>query len=488
MRSSTLTFRQLAAALKGRWRLVAGVWVGTVALAATASFVLPRQYTADAAAVIDVKAPELLSNPQLSAGWLPGYVATQVDVLNSERVVLKAITALGLDRDTALRERWMEQTAGAGDFNVWLAARIQKRLDVKPSRESNALYVAYTADDPKRAADIVNAVIEGYIDLTLEMRVEPTRQFSRFFDERSASLRTQLDAATQRLSAFQKEHGIVAAEERFDVETTRLNELNSQLVLAQQQAVDSTGRRNQADRDPERAADLLNNPQVAALNAELSRQQVRLRELTSRLGDQHPQVIETTASIAEIRRSLAGASNLASRGLDGTDTVNRQRVAALESAVASQRTKVLRTKELRDRLSALQREVDGAQKALEFVLTRGTQTSLESQNTQTNVTVLKRATPPVKPASPKTLLNLLLASVAGLLLGGVAALVRESFDRRVRSAEDVEAELNATVFGTLLDTSRPPPAAAAAPGATNALRLGRNGGATTRALALKTSP
>jgi uncharacterized protein involved in exopolysaccharide biosynthesis len=222
------------------------------------------------------------------------------------------------------------------------------------------------------------------------------------------------------------------------------------------------------------------------LNAELSRQQVRLRELTSRLGDQHPQVIEANASIAEIRRSLAGASNLASRGLDGTDSVNRQRVAALEASVASQRAKVLKTKELRDRLAALQREVDGAQKALDFVLTRSTQTSLESQNTQTNVTVLKRATPPVKPSSPNTLLNLALASSAGLLLGGVAALLRESFDRRVRSAEDVEADLNATVFGTLLDSSGPPPATGAIPLPTS-VRLS-HGAASTKmpGLALKT--
>jgi polysaccharide biosynthesis transport protein len=452
MRTSTLTTQQLFAALRGRRGLIAAVWLTVVLAVLALSLLLPRQYAAQAAVVIDLKAPEMLSNPALSAGWLPGYVATQVDVMNSERVVLKAIDALGLQRDPLIHERWREDTDGQGDLAVWLANRIQKKLDVQASREGNALYVAYTGRDAKASADIVNAVIEGYIDLTLEMRVEPTRQFSRFFDERSASLRQQLDAAQARLSAFQKENGIVAAEERYDVETARLAELNSQLTIAQQQAVETTGRRVQAQTDPARAADVLNNPQVAALNAELSRQQVRLRELSSRLGDQHPQVIETTASLAELRQALAAASRQAGSGLAGNDAVTRQRVAALESAVDAQRAKVLRSKELRDRVAALQRDVDSAQKALDFVLTRSTQTSLESQNTQTNVTVVKRATPPTRATSPSLGLNLMLGMIAGLLLGCVAALVVESFDRRLRTTEDLEVDLQTTVFGTLIDT------------------------------------
>ena len=73
---------------------------------------------------------------------------------------------------------------------------------------------------------------------------------------------------------------------------------------------------------------------------------------------------------------------------------------------------------------------------------RVNQTSMESQNTQTNVSVIKRATPPAEPSSPKLLLNTAVALFVGLLLAVGTALVRELFDRRLRSSEDVTMELN----------------------------------------------
>jgi succinoglycan biosynthesis transport protein ExoP len=86
---------------------------------------------------------------------------------------------------------------------------------------------------------------------------------------------------------------------------------------------------------------------------------------------------------------------------------------------------------------ALQREVDTAQRAFEQVQQRVSLVSMESQNSQGNVTVLKQATPPVEPSSPNLIKNIGASIAGGLMLGVGLVLLREHFDRRLRTAEDL---------------------------------------------------
>ncbi len=451
-----LSFRQFLALFQGRGREIIGIWLAIVLAVAIGSLLLPKRYTATAAVAIDIAAPELFnSTNSLNAGWVPSYVATQVDVLMSELVALKAIGALGLDRDPKQREAWLAATNGQGDMRSWIAAELHKKLDVKTSLQSNAVYVAFTASSPELAANVTNAIVRGYIGAAVEMKAQPTRQFTDLFDGRSKKLRDELEAAQARLSAYQRTHGILAKDERLDMESARLSELNSQMIALQGQVADSASRLDQARADPAHSPEIMGNSLVAGLTADLNRQQARLQELSTRLGDEHPLVIETKASIAELRRRIAAASSQASGGVASVDTVNRSRLARVESSLAEQRGKVLRLKEARDKIDVLVRDVETAQKAYDVVLARSSQTSLESQNTQTNVTVLKYASEPAKPSSPLLGLNLSIALVVGLIAAVGIAVMHEFFDRRLRTRDDVETDLRIVMLGELADSAAP---------------------------------
>ena len=97
----------------------------------------------------------------------------------------------------------------------------------------------------------------------------------------------------------------------------------------------------------------------------------------------------------------------------------------------------------------LRRDVENAQTAYNTMQQRVTQTSVESENTRTNVFVLKRATEPALPSSPKLLRNMAAAAFLGALLALATALVRELRDRRVRTVSDVEVELGQPLLLTL---------------------------------------
>lgn len=443
-----MTPSKLFAILRARWPLALLIVFVTTATALAVSLLLPKKYVATASVVVDAKPDPIsaLIYPGLSS---PSFMNTQVDVINSDRVAIRVIRDLKLTEVPQLREQWQMQTGGDGSIEQWLTGVLQASMDVKPSKESNVLTVAYKATDPKYAAALANAFVRAYVATTLELRVEPARQYAGYFDQQAKAALERLEAAKTRLSTYERENGIVATDERLDIENTRLAELSSQLVGIQAVAAESSRREGQAQGAGDRLPDVLANGLINQLKADLSRAESRLQELSTRFGDNHPQVIEAKASVAEQRSKLATETRRVTGGVSVTSTINRQREADIRAQLEAQRAKVAKLKVARDEASGLMREVESAQRAYEGITSRLNQTNLESQATQSNVNVLTEAVPPLQPASPKVGLNTALAFVVGLVLAAGTALLLELSDRKVRDVDDVVAVLQAPMLGVL---------------------------------------
>ena len=149
-----MSLTQLLVVLAGRWRsavMAACIALGLVLFATAAMWIYAPRYTASAALVLDVKSPDPIAGSTMPGATIPTYMATQVDVLYSERVSLRVIEALRLDRDPDLQADWQADPGGRGDYKSWLAERITRKLDARPGRESNVIGVKYTATDAKRS-------------------------------------------------------------------------------------------------------------------------------------------------------------------------------------------------------------------------------------------------------------------------------------------------------------------------------------------------
>jgi succinoglycan biosynthesis transport protein ExoP len=449
-----MTITQFFSILRARWIPALAVFLAIVVLTLLASLVWPKKYTAQASLVVDNK-PDPVSSLIYPGMTSPAFMQTQVDILQSDRVAQRVVRNLKLADNPQIREQWQSATNGQGNIEVWLAETFQKNMDVKPSRESNVITVSYKAPDPRFAAGLANAFVQAYIDTTLEMRVNPAKQYSSFFDSRLKEARDGLEKAQAKLSAFQKEKGIIATDERLDVENGRLNELSSQLVALQAVSAESTSRQAQAQgASGDRIQDVLNNPLISSLKADLTRNEAKLQELGARYGDNHPQVVEAKANIAELRRRIDVEVRRVTGGVTVSNTINRQREAQIRAALETQRASVLRMKAVRDEGQVLARDVDNAQKNYDAVQTRLTQSSLESQTTQSNAYPLTQATPPSEPSSPRTYINLLLAVFVGALTGVAIAVLMEFADRRVRDLRDITTDLGLPIIGMLPNGNR----------------------------------
>lgn len=435
--------------LKARWIAASVVLALTVTTALTVSLLLPKQYTANAAVVVDMKSPDPILGVMMGGILAPSYMATQVDIVVSDRVAQRVVRDLELTKNAQLRTDWLEDTQGKGSIEAWAANLIQKRLDVKPSRESNVINISYKATDPRFAATLANAFAKAYIDTSIELRVDPARQYSSFFDARAKELRATLEKAQAKLSNYQRDRGVLVGDQRLDVETQRLNDLSTQLVTLQAVSAESTSRSAQAHNSADRLQEVINNPVIANLRAEQSRQEARLQELDARLGEAHPQVQELKANIASLKQRIDTETARVGSSLGINNTINRSREADVRAALEVQRAKVAKIKEQRDEAAVLVQDVEAAQRAYDGVAQRLNQSSLESQTSQTNIAILTPATEPTEHSSPKILLNTLLSIFLGGLLSTAYALVRELMDRRVRSVTDLTDFLGVPVLGCL---------------------------------------
>ena len=449
-----MSFGQCLAILKARWRSALLVFLLTVATSIVVSMLLPKQYTATGSVVIDFK-PDPVTAMIYNGLAPPGLIGTQVEILQSERVARRVIRNLKLTDNPQVRAQWLEVTAGKGSIETWLLDAFQKRLEVKPSREAGVISVAYKATDPNFAAGVANAYIQAYLETSLALRVDPARQYSAFFDSRAKEARDTLEKAQTRLSDFQKAKGIVATDERLDVETVRLNELSSQAVMLQALASEAGSRQAQArGASADKMQEVLNNPLIAALKADISRAEARLQELNARLGNDHPQVLEAKANIASLRSRIESETERVAGGVGVSDSIARQRGSDVRAALEAQRAQVLRMKAVRDESSVLARDVESAQRAFDAVVARFNQSTLESQTTQSNVSLLTPAEPPLEPSSPKILLNTGLAVLLGGLLAVGGVLLVELLNRRVRGAEDISRTLQLSLLGVLAPSRR----------------------------------
>jgi len=431
-----MSFPQFLLILRARLWVIVITLLVVVGTAVAVSLLLPKQYTAQTSLVVDAKAADPLMGGLLPAQMIPGYMATQVDIINSDRVAQRVVSTLKLTEAPSIQDDWRAATDGEGSITVWLAELMKKNLDVEPSRESNVISIAFQGTDPKFAAAIANAWAQAYIDVSLELKVEPARQYAKWFDGQNATLRADLEAAQKRLSDFQQERGIVATDERLDMESARLAELSSQLSAIQAQSVDSRSRQAQS-RNADSLPEVMQNGLIQSLKADLARQQGMRDQLAGRYGANHPELTRIDADIASLRERIASETQRVVRSLGTATRVDAQRESEIKASLAAQKQKVLDLKAERDQINVLARDVENAQRAYDLVTQRLAQTNLESQTQQTNVVVLTPAVAPIKPSSPKLLLNTALAIFLGLLLGLGAALMLELMDPRVRGIEDL---------------------------------------------------
>ncbi|MEZ0318323.1 MAG: chain length determinant protein EpsF [Methylophilaceae bacterium] len=443
--------------LKARYKVILVTFLITVLTAIIVTLLLPRSYSATTSLLLNYKGMDPVTGMVLPAQLMPGYMATQSDIINSRNIALKVVDQLGLAKSEQAQEQFQESGKGKGDINNWLADLLLKKLDVKPAKESSLISITFTSVEPNFAAVVANSFAENYQQTSVQLKIEPAQKAAGYFGQQIKTLRDNLEQAQTRLSKYQEDKGITNPEQSLDVESMRLNELSTQLSLIQASSIDAQSRQSAMRKNASDSPDVAINPIVQTLRIDAARAETKLAELSQRLSPNHPQYQAAETELAKIKSQLQLEISRASNSISSTASINQQREAELRAQVELQKKRVLELNRTRDEMTVMKKDVETAQRAMDAVTQRFSQTSIEGQSNQSDIAILNPAIPPGSPSSPRVLLNIAFAIVMGTILGIGFGFVAELADRRVRSKEDIANILEVPVFAVIEATSRKKP-------------------------------
>jgi chain length determinant protein EpsF len=442
-----VTLRQFLFILRARRNLVLGVLVGIFLLVLIITLVLPNKYTATTAIVVDMNRTDPVF--MMPSQFAPGYLATQIDIIESERVAQRVVAMTNMDRIPVIEKQWRDETEGKGSLRSWVAQLLQRQLKVKPGRESSVIEIRYTGFDPVFAAAVANAFAQAYIEISIAIKVESARQYARFFNEQTRDYLAKLETAQRSLSEYEQQHALLVNNNQMDIENQHLMELNSQYAMAVTKAADSESRNGENVGAVDTLPEVIASPLITSLKADLARKEADLGQMLGKYGPNHPLIIEARTQISSMKQQLKEETDRISASRGTSSVIGERLVTELAAKIGQQKARIMELKGDYDKLAVLRRDVENAQKTYDFVKQGLEQKHIESQTQQTNISVLTPAEPPMRRSSPLIFLNLIIAVFLGGLFGIGTALVLELLSPRVRSSDDLTQFEGVPILGII---------------------------------------
>ena len=409
----------------------------------------PKQYTAEASLVLDVR-PDPILGPLAS----PVDVATQVEMIRSDKVAARVVQMLSIASQASAIEEWRRSTEGKRvPMERFYASLLQRSLVVEPVRLSNIIRVNFTSPDSAFSAAAANAFAQAAIDTALELKAEPSRQSAEWFQKHLTERRNRLESSQESLTKYQQQKGMVISDGQMDQETARLNLLTQQLADAQAMLAGmSTG--TPEDSSP----DILSSNAVLSLKAQVSTQQALLSEKESVWGPNHPDRLAIESRIKSLSKELAIESERVRGGTRSVVSTAAHKVGILKASLEEQKKRVLSLRFERDKAAVLLRDVAAAQHAYDEANRRVSEFSAGGQTQDSSLRWLSQAVEPFQTSQKKWVIGVTVSVLGGMLLAVGLGLLTEIMDRRVRSVEDLSIMAGAPVLTVLgPQVSRRPP-------------------------------
>lgn len=401
------------------------------------------------------------------------YYLTQFEILKSRDLAERVIRRLNLDTHVLFDPR--QQEAGfslrslipvdSGDdtpptereiFDSVVAA-FTAGLSISPVRKTQLVKINYQSTDRELAARIANTFADVYIESHLEAKLSVTKKAADWLSNRLGDLRATLHESEGRLQDYREEAELVDVKgvQTFDAEeleqlTSRFAEVKklrseSETIYHQVQALGGNPSAEQLMAIPS----VLRHQLVQRLKESQAEADRKVAELSRRYGPKHPKMIaansEAEVALKELRRQVVrvGAGIATDfRMADRTEQDLKQQLAN-----AKKRFQGVNRKEFK--LRELEREVDTNRHLYDMFLTRAKETDETGGMQAAHARVVDPAVPPRLPIKPKKKLIVLLAMVASGMFGVVVAFLLDALNNTVRTPDDVEEKLHASLLGFL---------------------------------------
>src|SRR6266403_1558255 len=447
--------------LKRKWIIIACV-VGIFAAVAIASLRQTPVYEAVGRIAVN-KADSNLITFKDSVPVMDYYDPTDLDtearILQSDLLALQVIRQLNLDK----RSEYGGQTAPqqpnlAADplqndskRTTALLGGFKGNLKVSLIPNTRIIEIHYRSTDPTLAANVVNALAATYVEQNFKTKFESTMQASDWLSKQLVDLQMKVETSQEKLVRYQKEHEILGIDEKQNITTEKLDELNKEMTMAESDRMEKEAvfRQTQSN-DPVAVAaaivsDTAGGGSVAgsALLDKLREQQASLKiqvaELSTQFGPSYPKVAQLNNQLKETDRQLQSETNKAVDHLKGRYQAALQRENMLRGSFEKQKQEANKLNESAIEYSILKRDLDSNRTLYEGLLEKLKEAGVTAGLRSNNFRIIDAARVPTSPSEPNIPRNLSFALVLGVISGVGLAFLLESMDNSVRTPEQAQA-------------------------------------------------
>ena len=316
-------------------------------------------------------------------------------------------------------------------------------LVVVPKQNSGILTLSLETTNPHLSADIVNALMLEYQELTIEQKNASTRKSIEFIDANLKDKAKELDSITQTLVAYQKANNIIDPQAQATNYFARIEDAHQ---LEQQQRIQYNNAVQlqdymQSNRDGIVPSSLgIADETLGALIASYNKSQLDKKDLLENAQPGHIIVQQKDEEIGLLRNKiLENVKNIKSAYGKAIGTLN----SSAGEAISQIKTLPTKTQELLN----IQNQLASKLKLYNELLAKRDLSAVTLASTISNTEIMQPAVPEVTPVKPNRRSTQILAFFIGLLFPTIIIVILELLNDKVNSRHDIERLTDATILG-----------------------------------------
>lgn len=387
----------------------------------------------------------------------PSDLDTEVRILQSDLLALQVIRQLNLDKRVEFggqpqskQPNLSADTLQADSARTTsLLGAFKGNLSVSLIPNTRIIEIHYRSPNPQLSADAVNSLASTYVEQNFKTKFESTMQASDWLSRQLVDLQMKVESSQEKLVRYQKEHEILGIDEKQNITTAKLDEINKELTAAEGDRMEkeATYRQTQSS-DPQQVAAAISlatggsNSPASALLDKLREQEANLKiqiaDLSTQFGPAYPKVVQLNNQLKEIDRQLQTETTKAVDHIRGGYQAALQRENMLRDAFEQQKQQANKLNESAIEYSLLKRDVETNRTLYEGLLEKLKEAGVTAGLRSNNFRIVDAARVPTAPIEPNIPRNLLFALGLGITSGVGLAFLLESMDNTVRTTEQAQ--------------------------------------------------
>ena len=430
------------------WKILAFVATCVIAAFVVSSRLHPI-YEATATVDVDQRAPSEVvgagSNQPGVQGNEDEFLATQIKLIQSDSVLRPVAEKFHLLAADATAGHTVTPKAQL----LTTAAVSLPGLQVSRPPGTYLLLISYRSSDPQQAADMANAIAKSYLFQTYDLRIRSSADLSTFMERQLDALKAKMERSNLALAQFEKDLDVVNPEEKTNILSARLLELNNDYTTAQADRIRAEAVWNAIkSAPPGAAATLSGSTQLKSLTGTLNQAQQRLALAKAVYGTNYPEYRKAASELAEVEKEIDATQQRIVSQAEEQYKESLSHEQLLEAAVAQTKAEWDQVNTRSFQYQQLKQEADADRTLYNELITKIQDANINEGFQDNNIRIADYAHPPVVPVYPNIRHNVLLAFLLSALLAVGAAVLLDRLDNTLRDPKEASRFLQTDVIAS----------------------------------------